>query len=204
MSSLKAISSLLIEPPSRKINASGDLYQLLANKRASEHCNDASLCLRDIDATYEAIHPDDRDDDLRNLAAFAVSSCSTFLDNVLKGIKGRKLLLTVRSAQVTGNYADESIRSISAAAFAVPEGQPHWNADIQLFLRHFNSSFTFTRGRARLRAVVSELSRLFFLLAIAFEAEQGRLISRPPDVRTQAHPAQQHLVLDFSRISLGC
>lgn len=39
-------------------------YRVLTSRRTLEHCNDASLALQDIDNTYRAVHPDDRDDEL--------------------------------------------------------------------------------------------------------------------------------------------
>src|SRR5262249_56266265 len=46
ISNLEAISSLLIELPSRMTDSNSDVRYLLVDRQISEHCNDASLCLQ--------------------------------------------------------------------------------------------------------------------------------------------------------------
>ena len=119
MSSLEAVSALLIDLSSRIDTARG-LYQLFINRRVSEHCNDASFCLRDIDSIYESVHPNDGIGELFQLTSFAVDTCKSFLDKVLNTIRGTTLLLVASKAQPVGLYGKESVRSIARTAFQAP------------------------------------------------------------------------------------
>ncbi|KAK5188821.1 hypothetical protein LTR72_011399 [Exophiala xenobiotica] len=202
MSSLEAIKSLLIELLSVEKDSARAISRLLMNMRASEHCNDASLCLSDIDARYGAIHPDDRDDDLVSLAAFTVSACKDFLVRVLRGIKGTQLLLANRRAQATGIYTKESVHSVTRTSSAALTGRMQLGDDIQLFLQNLNGSFTWTHAGTRSCAAIEELSRLFLSLAIAFEAQLGRLTLASSGNQIPNPSTEQDLALDFSRLTV--
>lgn len=200
-SRLDVVESLLIDLPSRKTDSKETLYELLINTRASEHCNDASLCLQDIDASYQAIHPNDRDDELDKLAAFAVQACNDFLVTVLRGVKGTRLLIVTGTAQTGGSYTKESVRSISENAFAVLASRTYLGRHIQLFLQNLNASFKLTHERTRLCAAISELSGLFLSLATAFEEELGRLMPTSPDSQTTILSTEEDLASEFSRVA---
>jgi len=201
-SSLHAVESLLIDLASRNSDSTSAIYQLLTNSRASEHCNDASLCLRDIDATYEAIHPDDRDDDLVSLAAFTVSKCKEFLVRVLRGIKGTQLLLVNRKDQVPGLYTEESVLSVTRTSSTGLAGRMQLRSDVQLFLQKLNGSFAYTHARTTLRATIGELSRLFLSLAIAFEAQLRRLMLARSGIQITDASAERELGLAFSHLGI--
>jgi len=184
-------------------DSNSDVRYLLVDRQISEHCNDASLCLQDIDATYGAIHPDDRDDELEIMASQAVNACKDFLARILEALRGRTVLLNSKSTQSTGCFDNKSVRSISMAAFAALVNPRQVVKDVRQFLQDFNNSFILTHNRSRLCVPLSELSHLFLLLAGAFEIERGRL-SSTHDRRFSAAPAEQVLAADFSRMSLGC
>ena len=121
---------MLIEISSQKRRSTSDTYQLFTSKRTSEHCNDVSLCLRQIDATCESIHPDDRDEELKELVSFAISVCEDFLIKVLQATRRTTLLIISRMAESTGIYETESITSVARSAFAFLADHPQFRKDL--------------------------------------------------------------------------
>lgn len=202
-SNLKAIEALLTELGSLKTNSTRAISQLLIDRRAAERCNDASLCLRDIDAKYQNSRPFDQDDDSNTLNTSTVAACKKFLVNILRSTMGPLPWLQSRKFEATGFYTKSTVSSAARASFTALAERKQLQNDILEFLQQLNGSFILQRTPTRMyQLAITDLSGHFLSLAIAFEAELGRLVGAQPDAQTTAPAAEQELSLNFSHLSI--
>ena len=199
---MNGISTFLVELSLRLKDPVCDIYNLLVRSRLTEYCNDASLCLLEIDSTVQAYHPDDRDDELVQLSANALSACQELLAEVFEATRGANPLLINTDAQARGYYSKASACCIVNTAFSRTNDRKQIAKDLRVFLRSFNALFTLNEKRTEICASLRELSRLLLSLALAFEIEQRSLLSCLADCQVTTASIDRNLTQEMLRLSL--